>query len=33
MSGVVTLASEADSFVAQAVSGLSVGLAHLFADK
>ena len=33
MSGVVTLASEADSFVSQAVSGLSVGLAHLFADK
>ena len=33
MSGVVTLASEADSFVSQAVSGLSVRLAHLFADK
>ena len=33
MSGVVTLASEADSFVSQAVPGLSVGLAHLFADK
>ena len=33
MSGVVTLASEADSFVSQAVSGLSVTLAHLSADK
>ena len=33
MSGVVTLASEADSFVSQAVPGLSVGLADLFADK
>ncbi len=33
MSGVATLASEADSFVSQAVSGLSVRLAHLFADK
>jgi len=33
MSGVVTLASEADSFVSQAVSGLSVRLADLFADK
>ena len=33
MSGVVTLASEADSFVSQAVSGLSVRLAHLSADK
>jgi len=33
MSGVFTLASEADSFVSQAVSGLSVRLAHLFADK
>jgi len=33
MSGVATLAGEPDSFVSQSVSGLSVRLAHLFAEK